>query len=1016
VHIDSSDDLSVKTAVKDFGNFLKGLYDPFKDMHTKLADLAKKLKATPGDKASLQEEKKLRPEFAAKAEMLYRAIAAAGEKGDDRVLENLGSNEQLVARLFGVLRMCLAQDEVNGNLSRACLRLTSQITTLQDRTLKSLKFPKIQDRIREKGDEVIKELLDETLANVKGSLTQPPTSSKFSGNSDAASESSPSSHATAVPARPTPGPSAPSASKTPLHGANSMLRKPDAPKGTRVASDSSPQKRQREDDSDPRAPKKLATDSSDGKPATFKSASTTLQTPNRPLTGALPGKMRPTAKPTLPGKGEIAKGTSTVKREAVKQDPLKPVASKVKKPATTKAEAAPSVSKLGMILQEIAKPKAPEAAPTPDSSSETPETPEEKAKRLRKESRRKLRVSWKEGDELTQVRIFEKGVAEDEGREMHLLRDARDDRSEGMALKQSLKKAVTFDDDDEDDIPYRPWVEPTPVDLGPIPAEKKEKTYTTRGGNLEVRTEQQRIMQERENTVLMALYTDPSDIPPTPKSPPLLPADKAKASPQGIYLPANDGKFAEIHTRWSETRTQGPTGSLWSAMRRADVRRHQHAAAAQSSGVANVLKNIQQIAATASQAASSGNTPAQQGEQSSQAGLQQASQSAEVFRLLTSDKVKNWQAPARPQTQRHHDYPDPALQRDADAVEDVAARLKGLPFPPTEPPQWIKDPARIKEWHEGVRKDKERKAREFRRHQEAQARQDAEARLAQQTHTPAAATAMPNGQQDYTAAWQAYYAQIAQTHGPEAAAAAQQQQQQQQQQQYAQYYAQYHQQQQQQHHQQAAAATPGLPAPDANAQLQALLSTLGGNAATTSHTPQQPATASQVDPALQALLAAVGGNAQVPSPYQQQQQQQPGAAIPNPSDPAYQAYSTQWANNPQQATAPAMQQSGSADQPGDRDGMTTGYGQRASQPHRDPQQHHETFGSDNRGGGGGGGNSSGNGRAHGRNKRDRDRENKDSETPAHLRGINRALIGTKPCVFWATGKCAKGDKCTFRHD
>lgn len=32
------------------------------------------------------------------------------------------------------------------------------------------------------------------------------------------------------------------------------------------------------------------------------------------------------------------------------------------------------------------------------------------------------------------------------------------------------------------------------------------------------------------------------------------------------------------------------------------------------------------------------------------------------------------------------------------------------------------------------------------------------------------------------------------------------------------------------------------------------------------------------------------------------------------------------------------------------------------------------------------------------------------------KGINRALIGTKPCTFWAKGQCAKGDNCTFRHD
>ncbi|KAB5554509.1 hypothetical protein GE09DRAFT_130838 [Coniochaeta sp. 2T2.1] len=33
----------------------------------------------------------------------------------------------------------------------------------------------------------------------------------------------------------------------------------------------------------------------------------------------------------------------------------------------------------------------------------------------------------------------------------------------------------------------------------------------------------------------------------------------------------------------------------------------------------------------------------------------------------------------------------------------------------------------------------------------------------------------------------------------------------------------------------------------------------------------------------------------------------------------------------------------------------------------------------------------------------------------HLKGINRSLIGTKPCTFWARGNCNRGDKCTFRH-
>jgi hypothetical protein len=49
-----------------------------------------------------------------------------------------------------------------------------------------------------------------------------------------------------------------------------------------------------------------------------------------------------------------------------------------------------------------------------------------------------------------------------------------------------------------------------------------------------------------------------------------------------------------------------------------------------------------------------------------------------------------------------------------------------------------------------------------------------------------------------------------------------------------------------------------------------------------------------------------------------------------------------------------------------------------------------------------------------------DRETKDGRKkkatlPPH-KPANKALIGTKACTFWQQGKCARGDKCTFRHD
>ena len=50
--------------------------------------------------------------------------------------------------------------------------------------------------------------------------------------------------------------------------------------------------------------------------------------------------------------------------------------------------------------------KQKEEAPAKSEELKPPETPEEKSKRLRKEQRRKLRVSFIADDELVQVRTF----------------------------------------------------------------------------------------------------------------------------------------------------------------------------------------------------------------------------------------------------------------------------------------------------------------------------------------------------------------------------------------------------------------------------------------------------------------------------------------------------------------------------------------------------------------------------------------------------------------------------------
>ena len=84
-------------------------------------------------------------------------------------------------------------------------------------------------------------------------------------------------------------------------------------------------------------------------------------------------------------------------------------------------------------MADLSKPKEPAVAKAAEENP--PETEEERKKRLRKESRRKLRVSWKPDDILTEVRLFTHDPDEELGPQDGSLRGAGDVKGEGSVLK-----------------------------------------------------------------------------------------------------------------------------------------------------------------------------------------------------------------------------------------------------------------------------------------------------------------------------------------------------------------------------------------------------------------------------------------------------------------------------------------------------------------------------------------------------------------------------------------------------
>ena len=119
-------------------------------------------------------------------------------------------------------------------------------------------------------------------------------------------------------------------------------------------------------------------------------------------------------------------------------------------------------------------------APTPKPEDvRKPETPEEKQRRLRKEQRRKLRVSFKADGELVQIREFIHDPEEELGHEDSQMRDVGDSKGEGQMLK--MHKDLELMDEDED---YEPPEEIEPMPDWTTPQSKqspKEKyLYTDR--------------------------------------------------------------------------------------------------------------------------------------------------------------------------------------------------------------------------------------------------------------------------------------------------------------------------------------------------------------------------------------------------------------------------------------------------------------------------------------------------------------------------------------------------------
>lgn len=150
------------------------------------------------------------------------------------------------------------------------------------------------------------------------------------------------------------------------------------------------------------------------------------------------------------------------------------------------------------------------------------ETEEDRSRRLRKEARRKLRVSWKADAELVETREFTHDPDEEVGDGDSLRRHAGDTGREGEALK--LHKDMEEMDDDEDEDSFEelePYAPPSEVDFSvfnEVPGDLDANSLKV-GGSVKPDSPSSDAQNKREQDAVMAVYSSKAERPPTPKEP-----------------------------------------------------------------------------------------------------------------------------------------------------------------------------------------------------------------------------------------------------------------------------------------------------------------------------------------------------------------------------------------------------------------------------------------------------------------------------------------------------------------
>ena len=221
------------------------------------------------------------------------------------------------------------------------------------------------------------------------------------------------------------------------------------------------------------------------------------------------------------------------KQEIGKESPPRNIGSMPVTKSTT------SSSFLG-LLANIGKEPEKEVKKDDDISDETEE---QRAKRLRKETRRKLRVSWKADENLVETRLFTHDPDEELEQGDRLKANAGGGR-EGEALKSNKNLDDLEDEEDEETFEdLNSYSLPSDIDFSyledtSLGNDSPHKLNPPKfGGVLKVESASKEAQEKYEQDTLMAIYTSKADRPATPKEPDDTKEDESDFEPEEPETP-----------------------------------------------------------------------------------------------------------------------------------------------------------------------------------------------------------------------------------------------------------------------------------------------------------------------------------------------------------------------------------------------------------------------------------------------------------------------------------------------